>query len=442
MKLLQISTLQKFKELQYISQKHKLLVPPHFFDTKSSKHSLQEIHDMWNVLEIATIQPKHNSLYIHIPYCMKRCSFCMYDSKIRRNDNITPYIDRIIKEFNFWSDNINTPIDSFYIGGGTPSIMSVLNVKQLFNSLSEKLSFCNNSSRTFELSPDTINMEKLYELGETFINRISLGIQSMDENVLRNANRPITSPQKIRQIINIAKEISFDDINIDLMVGLNGQTTTNVESSVKQIIELAPLSVTIYSYRDVHNISEWKHENRILEINKQLLSAYDIFKKYGWEHASGNLDTEYNIFYSPEKRKKLIRHKTSIDTLSNLNLFGLGNHAIGFNPSLAYKCDSFSDDFDKDEKRYIVYKHTPIQQMELAICNMLYCNNMQIDRNLFYDSFGCNFEDVFEKELEELQSINRIIETPYGYKFINNSKYEAAAIQMFFWDKKFLQQYK
>lgn len=441
MKLSPKESLKKFDELQSVSQRHELLIPPHFFDMDSDRCSLQEVHDFWKSYEVASVKPRHYSLYIHIPYCVKKCSFCMYDSKIHTDDNITPYIDRIIKEYDFWSDNIVSPIDSFYIGGGTPSIMSVDDIRNLFSSVMD-LSFRDDSSRTFEMSPDTVNVDKLHELGKTFINRISLGVQSLDENVLNKIKRPITSIKKIKQIVDAAKEISFDDINIDLMVGLNGQTISNIESSVRQVVELSPLSVTVYSYRDVHNLSELKHEDRILEINRQLLLAYNIFEEYGWEHVAGNLDTEYNIFYSPAKKKKLIRHRTSIDAFSNLNMFGIGSHAIGFNPSLAYECDSFSSDFDKDEKRYIVYKHTLMQQMKLAVCNMLYFNDMQIDTKIFYESFGCEFSNVFEKELEELRSINCVVEVPCGYAFINKSKYEAAAIQMFFWDERFLQQYK
>jgi hypothetical protein len=80
--------------------------------------------------------------------------------------------------------------------------------------------------------------------------------------------------------------------------------------------------------------------------------------------------------------------------------------------------------------------------MRLAVCNMLYSNNMQIDLNLFFECFGRNFTDVFAKELEELSSINRLTKTSNMFNFINNSQYEASAIQMFFWDKKFLQQFR
>lgn len=441
MKLSQSSIQKKIDWYASLASKYALLAPPHYFDVSPTRCSLKEIKNMWENQNIATVKPKRNSLYIHVPYCLKRCSFCMYDSKILRKGNISPYIDLIIREYDFWTDSIQSPLDSFYIGGGTPSIMEPSDIRRLFEAL-KHLKFREDSSRTFELSPDTVTPEKIYELGNTFINRVSLGVQSLDDSVLQKANRSNKSAYSLKHIVSTLKEISLDDINIDIMVGLNGQTVSNVKSSIEQVIEMNPLSITIYSYRDVHNISELKLDERIVKIHDQLTCAYNILKSAGWRHASGNINTEYNIFHSSDMNKELIRHKTSIDVFNNLNLFGLGNHAIGFNPSLAYECDTYTNNFNIDKSQYTVFKHSVIQQMRLAVCNMLYSNNMQIDSNLFYEYFGCHFSDVFAKELEELSSINSLVKKSNIFKFINNSQYEAAAIQMYFWDEKFLQQFK
>lgn len=441
MKLSQSSIQNKFNMYAALASKHGLLIPPHYFDVSPTRCSLQEIKDLWRTQNVATIKPRHDSLYIHVPYCLKRCSFCMYDSRILRTGDIGSYIDLIIKEYNFWEDTIESPLDSFYIGGGTPSIMAPSDIKRLFEAL-KNLNFLECSSRTFELSPNTVTPEKIEELGNTFINRVSLGIQSLDDKVLQKANRINSSAYSLKQIICALKDLSLDDINIDLMVGLNGQTVANVKSSIEKVIEMGPLSITIYSYRDVHNISEMELDERILEIQDQLICAYNVLESAGWRHVSGNINTEYNIFHSPDKNKELIRHKTSIDVFNNLNLFGLGNHAIGFTPSMAYECDAYTNNFDIDDCRYTVFRHSTTQQMRLAVCNMLYSNNMQIDLNLFFECFGRNFTDVFAKELEELSSINRLTKTSNMFNFINNSQYEASAIQMFFWDKKFLQQFR
>ncbi len=440
MKLSSNKVQERLNDYIKLSMEKDILIPPHYFDIDHNKYSLEDVKFMWHDGVVASSKERHDALYIHIPFCISRCSFCMYESQIVHPKYLGPYISRITKEFDYWKDEIYPPLDSLYIGGGTPSIISVTDMKHLFKSINY-LSFIPNSSRTFELSPESATEEKLYELGNTIINRISLGVQSLDEDVLRRVKRNNVSRSHIRNLISIAKTVNFDDINIDLMAGLDGQDERNIRTTIEDIIEMNPLSVTIYTFRDAHQILKKGKSERLEDVNRQLVSAFTTFQEAGWLHVAGNMDTEYNIFYSKEKKKDLIRHQTSIDVCNNLNLFGIGSHAIGFNPSIAYECDSYSKAFSEKDKRYIVYRHTPIQQMQLAVCNLLYCDDMFIDTSFFFDSFKCNFEDVFQKELEDLSSINRVISSPSGYKFISNSKYEAAAIQKFFWDKEFLRQY-
>lgn len=440
MKQLSNTVQKRFSDYLDLSMRKDLLIPPHFFDINLNKYSLDDVKKMWHDGAVASSKERHDALYIHIPFCPSRCSFCMYDSQIVHPEYIKPYIFRIIKEYNYWKDEIYEPLDSLYIGGGTPSIMSTNDIKSLFQSLNN-LSFVPNSSRTFELSPETASEEKIAELGQTIINRISLGVQSLDEHVLRKVKRNNLSKSHIKNLISVARNANFDDINIDLMAGLDGQDENNIVTTINEIINMDPLSVTLYTFRDVKKKSNKNVSERIADVDKQLNCAFKVFQDAGWLHVAGNLDTEYNIFYSKEKEKELIRHQTSIDVCSNLNLFGLGSHAIGFNPAIAYECDSFSKHFDEKAKRYIVYQHNPKQQMQLAVCNMLYCDDMTIDASYFFDCFNCKFEDVFKDELGDLYSINRVLLVPSGFKFISNSKYESAAIQKFFWDKEFLRQY-
>lgn len=440
MKLLSNAALKRFNDYINLSLRRDLFIPPHYFDTNSNKYSLDDVKMMWNDGIVASSKARHDALYIHIPFCISRCSFCMYDSQIVLPENISPYIYRILKEFDYWKDEMRGPLDSLYIGGGTPSIMSNNDIKSLFKTLNN-LSFIPNSSRTFELSPETASEEKIIELGHTVINRISMGVQSLDEEVLKRVKRNNISKSHIKNLISVARTADFDDINIDLMAGLDGQDERNIRTTIEEIIDMNPLSVTLYTFRDVRKNVNKNVSERIEDLNKQLHSAFKSFQDAGWLHKAGNVNTEYNIFYSKEKEKELIRHQTSIDVCNNLNLFGLGSHAIGFNSAIAYECDSFSKVFDEKEKRYVVYQHTPKQQMQLAVCNLLYRNDMFIDTAYFFDSFNCRFEDVFREELEDLNSINRVEKVPLGYKFISNSKYESAAIQKFFWDREFLRQY-
>lgn len=432
---------KKLAEFTQLSIDRELLVPPHVFDTSTSLYTLSEIHDLWNKGDIATLKKAKRALYVHIPYCKSRCAFCMYDSRITRVCNLATYVDRCTREIEFWQDELNGILESVYFGGGTPSILSEADLRNLLRPISH-LKYVENSSRTFELSPDTATESKLDILRKSHINRISLGVQSLDETVLKNVRRQNPPITIITRLVAYANKLGFDDINIDLMVGLDGQNELNVVDSVRKVIDMNPLSITIYTYRNIHQKNSKSTHLKTVESQRQLETAFKIFDEACWSHVAGNLETEYNIFASPLRKRKLIRHKTSIDVLDNLSLIGIGSHAIGFNPSIAYQCDSYEESFDIEKARYVVYRHTPLQQIRLAVCNMLYRNDMTIDRELFKSYFGLDFEDVFCKELGELSLINRVGRTDASIIFLSNSIYEAAGIQKFFWDQDFLQKYR
>ena len=311
MKQLSNTVQKRFNDYINLSIKKNILIPPHYFVRDSNKYSLNDVKKLWHDGIIASSKDRHDALYIHIPFCISRCSFCMYDSQIANREHISYYISRILKEFDYWKDEIREPLDSLYIGGGTPSIMSINDIDSLFKTLNN-LSFVPNSSRTFELSPETVSEDKILELGQTIINRVSIGVQSLDEEVLKRVKRNNISKSHIKHLISVARTANFDDINIDLMVGLDGQNEKNIRTTIEEVINMNPLSVTLYTFRDVRKIIKKSVNERIIEVNNQLHSAFKTFQDAGWLHIAGNMETEYNIFYSNEKKKELIRHQTSI----------------------------------------------------------------------------------------------------------------------------------
>ena len=429
----------RFDDLLRLSKRLGILAPPHTFDTKPKKLSLSEVRSAWNGYETVSKREKRTALYLHVPFCSRRCSFCMYDSMVSNRKDVDRYVMRLVDEFQFWHNELTAPLESFYIGGGTPSILSTHNIETLFGKL-DSLTFKENSSRTFEMSPSTISDEKLQLLSSTFINRISIGVQSIDSGVLKAINRHNPPIASIKRYIGNARNLNFKDVNIDMMVGLNGQNVGNVVDGLRQVVDMSPLSITIYSFRDTRNTSIYSESERHEKIRMQLQASFEFLESNGWQHASGTIDTEYNVFFSPQKSSCLIRHKTSIDGFNNMHLIGLGSGAIGFNPSIAYEADPAVSDFDILSPKYLTYVHSRLQQLQLAVCNMMYSHSMQIDTVFFEDNFGVSFESVFGQEIEELSSIGRLVYADHKYKFIYDSEYEAAAIQKFFWDKEFLQQ--
>lgn len=426
-----------FEELLASAKCREIEPPPHFFDIHPKKCSLEELRELWKMEDVASRGESSLSLYIHIPFCQSRCAFCMYDSHLAKDDDLQIYTERIIKEYSYWREELSRPLKSLYIGGGTPSILTVREIDTLFHHLNG-LSFLPNSSRTFETSPQSLTVEKLNALANTVVNRISIGVQSFDEAVMSKNKRPLSSKYDIDRLVSCARKMGFEDVNVDLMVGLEGQNVKNIEEAVRNIVEINPLSVTIYTYRDVHRIYKKNIKEKKKEVEEQLTTLFHLFEKAGWRHMAGGLNTEYNVFYAPDMTKDLVRHPTSIDVFRNIHLVGLGIHAHGFTPAVAYTNQSSCLSFRPDSKDYLVYRHTKKQQQQIATVMMLYCNNMQIDESRFESCFGVSFDEVFPLEMQQLRELKRVVKTASGFEFVYNSEYEAEAIRRMFWDREYL----
>lgn len=168
---------------------------------------------------------KESALYIHIPFCDHKCIYCDFYSIIT-SDNIRPFLNSVKKEIEHYSpvysqDRIFT---SIFFGGGTPSLMEPDYLEEIISSFKKNYPVSKDAEITMETNPGTVNKEKLKSFRETGINRISIGIQSFDENELKFLTR-IHDKKTAIETVNNAKEVGFDNISIDLIFNLPGQTS-------------------------------------------------------------------------------------------------------------------------------------------------------------------------------------------------------------------------
>jgi len=186
-------------------------------------------------------------IYIHIPFCIKKCDYCDFVS-VKLNDGlIEEYINDLIKEIEIYSKLISKyVIDSIFIGGGTPSSIDSKFIGKIFEKLYSSLNIDSKSEITIEVNPGTINKKKLEAYKDFGINRISLGAQSLNDKILQNIGR-IHNEQDILNTIKLIKLEGFDNINSDLMIGLPEQTLHDVISSLEEIVELNLTHISLYS---------------------------------------------------------------------------------------------------------------------------------------------------------------------------------------------------
>ena len=194
---------------------------------------------MNNFLELPPL-----ALYIHYPWCVKKCPYCDFNSHEGSIHN--GYIKALLKDLD---DDLkfiqNRKIHSIFIGGGTPSLMSIEDVYELFDGLNERLSISKNIEITLEANPGTFEVEKFSEFRKAGINRLSVGVQSFKDNQLKFLGRIHSGGDALRAISE-AKKVGFDNLNIDLMYGLKDQTIDMCLEDVMQAIELKPSHISFY----------------------------------------------------------------------------------------------------------------------------------------------------------------------------------------------------
>lgn len=188
-------------------------------------------------------------LYIHIPFCRKRCKFCYF--RVYTNQNakaIEDYVKALILELELISQRSaigQRELLFVYFGGGTPSYLSSKQLRSLRDRMSEFITWDSAKEVTFECEPGTLSMEKLETLRDIGITRISLGVENFDDKILEENGRAHLSPEVMRAYEWI-REVGFPQVNIDLIAGMVGETDANWQRCIDKAIEMQPDNITIY----------------------------------------------------------------------------------------------------------------------------------------------------------------------------------------------------
>lgn len=192
------------------------------------------------------------SFYVHVPYCVKRCGYCDFNTYTpsELNGDLTGvsngYIDQILSEIDIAKSKIQNEISTIFIGGGTPTLLEPSDFKKVLNKLSETFGFSNNIEITIEANPDSVNLEKLQKLREIGINRISFGMQSAVSHVLKVLDRT-HNPENVSSSVIGAKTAGFDEINLDLIYGTPGESIEDWKVSIDEALSLPITHISAYS---------------------------------------------------------------------------------------------------------------------------------------------------------------------------------------------------
>jgi len=268
---------------------------------------------------------KKLGLYIHIPFCKRKCHYCDFISFSGKQEFIEQYINSLKKEINNYKINKEDYlINTIYFGGGTPSYIESKYIIDVLKELKQKFTISEDAEITIEINPGTVNEQKLQDYHSSGINRISFGLQTTKSDLLELIGR-IHSYSSFLQCYNLARKVGFKNINVDLMIGLPVQTLEDVQKDLKKIIDLKPEHISVYSLIvEEGTVIEQKINNKEL-----YLPSENLERKMYWEvkktlEQNGYTHYEISNFAKPNFDSK---HNLSCWNQEEYIGFGLAAHS-------------------------------------------------------------------------------------------------------------------
>jgi oxygen-independent coproporphyrinogen-3 oxidase len=272
-------------------------------------------------------------VYLHIPFCRKRCHFCYFKVYTDKDSAaIRGYIDAALRELALYASK---PIiggrkaNFVYFGGGTPSYLSVDQLRQLTDGMKKLISWEGAEEVTFECEPGTLTLPKLQAIREMGVTRLSLGVENFDDHILEINGRAHHS-KEIARAYGFARELNFPQINIDLIAGMVEETDANWRECVRKTIEMSPDSVTIYQMEVPYNTTIYKE---MKEAGKLTAPVADWETKRQWvawafeqlESAGYTVGSAYTAVKNKEKTRFVYRDRL----WAGADLIGLGVASFG-----------------------------------------------------------------------------------------------------------------
>lgn len=282
-----------------------------------------------------------DGVYIHIPFCMNKCNYCDFLSFKSNEGDRKKYVDYILKEINLYPEY---EYDTVYLGGGTPSLLDCEDVERIIKRLKIK----DGAEVTLEINPKTVDLEKLKGFKKAGINRVSIGIQTFDDEMLKVLGRMHSSKEGIETYLQ-AREAGFENISLDLMFSLPNQSLQAVKSDLHRLLELRPDHFSIYSLIWEEGTPFFKKlEEGVYSETENELEAQMFEYIIDKSQEMGYIHYEISNFCLPNREA---RHNSKY--WENREYLGIGLGASGYIDKKRYKnqvqISKYYDNIDKRE---------------------------------------------------------------------------------------------
>jgi oxygen-independent coproporphyrinogen-3 oxidase len=350
-------------------------------------------------------------LYMHIPFCRKRCHFCYFRVYTDKNaGEIREYLDAAMAELEIYANKpyLQGRKPKFvYFGGGTPSYLSAQQLASLTERMQALIPWDEAEEVTFECEPGTLNENKLRAIRDMGITRLSLGVENFSDHILETNGRAHRTAE-IQRAYDFARSINFPQINIDLISGMLEETEANWQECVSKTIELSPDCVTIYQMEVPYNTTIYK---RMKEEGKLTAPVADWKTKRRWvdyafdqlQDAGYTVTSAYTVVKDPENTKFVYRDRlwTGADLLS------LGVASFGHLGGIHYQNKSHIGDYTGIVHSDKLPHHRALMTSEEERFLREFILQMKTGRasqSYFQQKFGENLRARFEGQFTDLQN--------------------------------------
>jgi len=356
---------------------------------------------------------KDMGMYIHIPFCVRKCKYCDFVSYTCEKSKMDTYVKWLIEELkqvglgneedakNGIDDKI--VVKTIYIGGGTPSIVEPEAIENIMETIRTYFEIDKAAEITIEVNPGTVTKEKLQRYYGAGINRMSIGMQSMQEELLTLLGRIHTKKESL-QTYTWARETGFENCNIDIMIGLPTQTLQDVEETVTEILALEPEHISCYSLI----LEEGTVLEKEIQEGKWLLPEEELERNMYWKvkemlEKAGYIQYEISNFAKPGKASK-----HNLDCWNQKEYMGFGVAAHSYTNGVRYSnidsLETYIANFEKDkwEDNLIFHEKQTIQSMQKEYMLLGFRKLDGISISEFKRKFIENPCYLFRKELHTL----------------------------------------
>ncbi|MFC1752946.1 radical SAM protein [Thermoproteota archaeon] len=383
--------------------------------------------------------------YINIPFCSSKCAYCLFPSWICTDEKqLKDYVGNLIEYMQFFSNTFkDIRFRNLYIGGGTPNILSKNLLNKLLSALFNNFSFNKSGQKTCEINPHNIDPSKFTILREFGLNRVSVGVQTLNTKALKINKRDYQTSENITNTVILAKKAGFKDINTDLIAGLVGDSLMNFKNNLESIMKLEPYNIVIYglmipndSYL-TNNLKIDREQYFIKDYPKMIRGALKIVK---------TLSSKFN--YIPDSLDSTrwywgLRHADHLDRNASKTysgeysacIFGIGTFSKSTLPELMeYRQTKHITKFDPNAT---IYRGRKLLKKEALIKFIIRCLDREsiIPLKQFRKIFKVSLSEKFPYALYALKKFKKITLSKDFLYFKSKMPWDKYIYTLFFFAK-------